>query len=60
LTIELSLALIARDNILYRLESKLIGRQFFIEIKSPFFGINLIEADLKLVVRCPSARQKLE
>ncbi len=45
-----NLALIALEIILYMFESRLLGRQFFISPRSPFLGISLMDADLKLVV----------
>jgi len=43
----------ARDTTLYKQLSNEIGRQFFIFEQSPFLGISLMEAVLKLCVREP-------
>ena len=55
----ISLLLIALDSTLYRFESNEIGRQFFILLISPFFGINLIVADLKVLLRDPVRKQQV-
>ena len=54
-----SLLLIALDSTLYRFDKREIGRQFFMLVFSPFFGINLIVADLKVLVRVPFLKQQV-
>ncbi len=44
---------IALEIILYMLESRLIGLQFFSTDRSPFFGMSLMLAFKKLAVRLP-------
>jgi hypothetical protein len=47
----------ARDRILYIFESNEIGRQFFIKLGSPFLGMSLMHALLKLGVKIPVTKQ---
>jgi hypothetical protein len=50
----------ALDKILKRFDNSKIGRQFFNKDLSPFFGINLTQADLKVDVKIPLLKHALE